>query len=84
MNLGAHLLMDGFLNRYDAAIVITGDSDLVTLIQMACQELKMPADRLNPQRLSGPGGFHNPHEGDDLGFDKLIEVARASRPILLL
>lgn len=55
VNLGAHLLMDGFLDRYDAAIVITGDSDLVTPIQMACLELKKPVGVLNPQRLSGPG-----------------------------
>ncbi len=54
VNLGAHLLMDGFLNRYQAAIVITGDSDLVTPIQMACRELKKPVGVLNPQRLSGP------------------------------
>jgi len=54
VNLGAHLLMDGFLNCYDAAIVITGDSDLVTPIQMACRELKKPVGILNPQRLSGP------------------------------
>jgi hypothetical protein len=54
VNLGAHLLMDGFLNRYEAAIVVTGDSDLVTPIQMACRELKKPVGVLNPQRLSGP------------------------------
>lgn len=54
VNLGAHLLMDGFLNRYDAAIVITGDSDLVTPIRMACVDLKKPVGVLNPQRLSGP------------------------------
>jgi hypothetical protein len=55
VNLGAHLLMDGFLGKYDAAIVITGDSDLVTPIQMACRQLKKPVGVLNPQRLSGPG-----------------------------
>ena len=54
VNLGAHLLMDGFLNHYEAAIVITGDSDLVTPIQMVCRELKKPVGVLNPQRLSGP------------------------------
>ncbi len=55
VNLGAHLLLDGFLNRYEAAIVITGDSDLVTPIHMACHELGKPVGVLNPQRLSGPG-----------------------------
>jgi hypothetical protein len=54
VNLGAHLLMDGFLGRYDAAIVITGDSDLVTPIRMARQQLRKAVGVLNPQRLSGP------------------------------
>jgi uncharacterized LabA/DUF88 family protein len=58
VNLGAHLLMDGFLGKYDAAIVITGDSDLVTPIRMACSQLKKPVGVLNPQRLSGPS--HRP------------------------
>jgi hypothetical protein len=53
VNLGAHLLMDGFLGRYDAAIVITGDSDLVTPIRMAREQLGKPVGVLNPQRLSG-------------------------------
>ena len=35
VNLAAHLLLDGFQNRYEAAIVITGDSDLITPIKMA-------------------------------------------------
>ena len=54
VNLGAHLLLDAFRDRFDAAIVITGDSDLVTPIRMACRELKKPVGVLNPQRLSGP------------------------------
>ena len=54
VNLGAHLLMDGFLGHYDAAIVITGDSDLVTPIRMVRDQLRKPIGVLNPQRLSGP------------------------------
>jgi len=54
VNLGAHLLMDGFLGRYEAAIVITGDSDLITPIKMARDVLHKPVGVLNPQRLSGP------------------------------
>lgn len=54
VNLGAHLLMDGFLGSYEAAIVITGDSDLVTPIRMVREQLKKPVGVLNPQRLSGP------------------------------
>jgi hypothetical protein len=53
-NLGAHLLMDGFQNRYEAAIVVTGDSDLITPIRMVRQQLRKTVGVLNPQRLSGP------------------------------
>ena len=54
VNLATHLLLDGFQDRYEAAIVITGDSDLVTPIKMARSILKKPVGVLNPQRLSGP------------------------------
>lgn len=33
VNLAAHLLLDGFRNRYKCAIVISGDSDLVITLQ---------------------------------------------------
>lgn len=54
VNLGTHLLVDGFLNRYEAAVVITGDSDLITPIRLTRAEIKKPVGVLNPQRLSGP------------------------------
>jgi hypothetical protein len=54
VNLAAHLLLDGFRNQYECAIVISGDSDLVTPIRMVRDELKKPVGVLNPQRLSGP------------------------------
>ena len=53
VNLAAHLLLDGFSNRYDCAIVISGDSDLVTPIRMVRDELKKSVGVLNPQRISG-------------------------------
>lgn len=53
VNLAAHLLMDGFKNVYDCAIVVSGDSDLITPIKMVRDELKKPVGVLNPQRLSG-------------------------------
>jgi hypothetical protein len=54
VNLASHLLMDGFRNAYDCAIVVSGDSDLVTPIRMVREELNKPVGVLNPQRLSGP------------------------------
>ncbi len=54
VNLATHLLLDGFRDRYECAIVVSGDSDLVTPIRMVRDELKKPVGILNPQRLSGP------------------------------
>jgi hypothetical protein len=39
VDLETHLLMDVFLGHYEAAIVITGDSDLVTPIRMVRSHL---------------------------------------------
>lgn len=55
VNLAAHLLLDGFLGRYEAAIVVTGDSDLISPIKMVRSSLSKPVGVLNPQRTSGPG-----------------------------
>jgi len=54
VNLGAHLLLDAFQNRYEAAIVVTGDSDLLTPIKMVRDQLGKAVGILNPQRLNGP------------------------------
>ena len=54
VNLAAHLLLDGFRHRHGCAIVVSGDSDLVTPIRMVRDELKQPIGVFNPQRLSGP------------------------------
>ncbi len=54
VNLAAHLLMDAFHKRFECAIVVSGDSDLVTPIRMVRDDLKLPVGVLNPQRLSGP------------------------------
>lgn len=54
VNLASHLLLDGFRGRYDCAIVISGDSDLLTPIRMVRDEIRKPIGVLNPQRLSGP------------------------------
>ena len=54
VNLAAHLLLDAFRQRYDSAIVISGDSDLITPVRMVRDDLGLPVGVLNPQRLSGP------------------------------
>jgi len=53
VNLAAHLLMDGFRDKYEVAIVLSGDSDLITPIQMIRDQLHKPIGVVNPQLTSG-------------------------------
>lgn len=50
VNMAAHLLNDAHLGRFDVAVVVTNDSDLVTPVRMVSGELGLPVGVLNPQR----------------------------------
>ena len=52
VNIASHMLMDACRNRYDAAIVVSGDGDLATPIRMVISEFSKPVVVLNPQRRS--------------------------------
>lgn len=54
VNLASHLLVDAIAGAYDVALVISGDSDLVTPIGMLTRKFVRPVGVINPQRLSGP------------------------------
>lgn len=48
VNIASHLLMDGFKGSYEAAVVITKDSDLLEPFKMVRQELGLKLGILNP------------------------------------
>lgn len=48
VNIASHLLMDAFGGRYDAAIVVSNDSDLITPIEMAVNRLGKRVIVVNP------------------------------------
>lgn len=50
VNLGVHLVRDAFLDRFDVAIVVTNDSDLVEPIRIAVQEVGKRVGLLVPVR----------------------------------
>ena len=50
VNLASHLLHDAHLNRYEAAVIISGDSDLLAPVQLVMNDLRKPVGVLNPQR----------------------------------
>ena len=50
VNLAAHLVNDGHLGRYESAVLITNDSDLLEPVKMVRYQLKLPVGVLNPQK----------------------------------
>jgi len=50
VNLASHLLHDGHLGRYEMAVVLSGDSDLLCPVRLVMQDLRKPVGVLNPQQ----------------------------------
>ncbi len=50
VNIASHLLMDAFEDRYDCAVLISGDSDLVTPVLMVRSKFQKIVGVLNPQK----------------------------------
>ncbi len=50
MNLATHLLRDGFRKEYQAAVLVTNDSDLLEPVRMVRKELGLVVGILNPHR----------------------------------
>jgi hypothetical protein len=50
VNIAAHLLRDGFRGQYEAAVLVTNDSDLAEPVRIVTRELKRVLGILNPHR----------------------------------
>lgn len=50
VNLATHLLVDGYNDDYEIAVVVSNDSDLLAPIQVVIGQLKKPVGMLNPQK----------------------------------
>jgi uncharacterized LabA/DUF88 family protein len=48
VNLASHLLIDGFRERYDLAVVVSNDSDLKEPVEFVRHDLQAPVGVLNP------------------------------------
>jgi hypothetical protein len=48
VNLASHLLLDGFRQNCDTAVVVSNDSDLRVPIRIAEQELRLRVGIINP------------------------------------
>jgi hypothetical protein len=50
VNIAAHLINDGYKKKYEAAVIVTNDSDLLEPIKIVRKELGMPVGILNPHK----------------------------------
>ncbi len=50
VNLATHLLIDGFKNDYEMAVLVTNDSDLLEPIKVVRYEMNLPVGLLNPHK----------------------------------
>lgn len=50
VNLATHLIHDAHLGRFDVAVVVSGDSDLLGPVKIVMSELGKPVGVLNPQK----------------------------------
>lgn len=50
VNIAVHLISDGFRNAYDAAVIVSNDSDLLPPIKFVKEELGKLVGILNPQK----------------------------------
>jgi uncharacterized LabA/DUF88 family protein len=50
VNLATHLMWDGFRSRYEAAVLVTNDSDLLEPVKIVRRELGLVVGILNPHK----------------------------------
>ena len=50
VNLATHLLVDGYSDDYEIAVIVSNDSDLLGPIEVVIDQLKKPVGLLNPQK----------------------------------
>ena len=48
VNIAAHMVHDGHNGRYQVAVIVSNDSDLVEPVKIVRQELNLPVGVLNP------------------------------------
>lgn len=50
VNLATHLLVDGYDDDYEIAVIVSNDSDLIAPIRVVTDQLRKPVGLLNPQK----------------------------------
>lgn len=58
VNIATHLLVDAFRGRFEKAVIVSNDSDLVGPIRIVAQELQLKVDVLAPCSNGRKPSFH--------------------------
>lgn len=66
MNLASPFLCDAYTGKFEVAVLITNDSDLVEPVPIVAQELNLPVGILNPHQ------FHSGELRQYASFSKRI------------
>ncbi len=87
VNIATYLLLDGFKNEYDTAVIISNDSDLVEPIKVVRQELKLNVGVLSPnkhlsQALSKAATFYRPIRQGPLSGSQFPATLTDSRGLI--
>ena len=53
VNLASHLLVDGFTSRYEVAVVVSNNADLLELVRVVREILRLPVGVLKVQGGQG-------------------------------
>lgn len=59
VNIATHLLVDGFRDDYELAVIVSNDSDLLEPIKFVTRELGKPVGLLNPHKHPSVELSHN-------------------------
>ena len=79
VRLALELLHDGFKDHYDAALVVSGDSDIQPAIDMVCQELGKQVIVADPRNRT-----HAPLKGDERRRIRPGVLAASQLPLTLV
>lgn len=79
VNIAAHMLLDAFRDEYDCAVLISGDSDLKTPVEMVRHDFSKTVGVINPQKidckvLRSAASFYKRIRTSDLAASQLPET----------
>ena len=81
VNLAAHLINDGYKGRYEVAVVVSNDSDLLEPIKIVRHELGLDVGVVNPQ--SGRTSKELAHEASFVKSIRKWVLAQSQFPPVL-